>query len=49
MTKTAPLAPKKWPNCAEKAHNKPKIRPELNSLSTGNAMKGKLFVYISIL
>ena len=38
MTKTAPLAPKKWPNWAKKARNKPKIRPELNSLNTGNAI-----------
>ena len=29
--------------------NKPKIRPELNILNTGNAIKGMLFVYISIL
>ena len=49
MTKRAPLAPKNGQIGPKKARNKPKIRPELKSLNTGNAIKRKLFVYISIL
>ena len=32
-----------------KAQNDQKIRAELISLNTGNAVNGKLFIYISIL
>ena len=48
VTKIANLGPK---NChiGPRAQNDPKIRPELNSLNTGNAIKVKFFVYISIL
>ena len=42
--KNSPFGSKKWPHWPIKAQNDPKIRAELNSLKTGNTLKGKLFV-----
>ena len=47
MTKNSPFESQKLPYWAKKAQNDPKIRPKLNSLNTGNAIKEScLFIYV---